>query len=343
MDLDLDTFLTTVYVIVDEEYQQRFAPHKPRRPGPDAVLCDSEVLTLGLLAQWQRSRSERAFLRWARCELRAYFPRLLSQSAFNRRLRDLAGVLAHLVPAIAARTSALLGASPYEVLDGVPVPLARRCRGQHHRLFATEAAIGRGGSEKAWFFGQRLLLAVDGHGQITGAVSGPANTDERFLADALLRWRVNATAAAPTAAGLDPVLGPAHRSRGQRQGPTGPLLLRGAVGDPAPGPYLGDLGYRGEEWARHWRADYGATMLTKADYPPGPAGRPSRRWFSGLRQVVETVNGWLEDRFGLQFPRARTAWGLQTRLAAKLAAFNLAVHFNHLHGQPPFAAVDLWG
>jgi hypothetical protein len=343
VDLELDTFLVTVYVIVDEEYRQRFAPHKPVRPGPRPTLSDSEVLTLGLLAQWQRSRSERAFLRRARRDLRPYFPRLLSQSAFNRRLRDLAGVLAQLIPAIAARTRTLLGASAFEVLDGVPVPLARRCRGQHHRLFADEAAIGRGGCEKAWYFGQRLLLAVDGHGQIAGAVSGPANTDERFLADALLRWRVDATAPAPTGAGLDPVLGAAHRRRGQRQGPTGPLFLRGAAGVQADGPYLGDLGFRGRDWARHWRFDYGASVLTKGDYAAGPEGRPGRRWVSGLRQVVETVNGWLEDRFGLQFPRARTAWGLQTRLAAKLAAFNLAVHFNHLHARPPFVAIELWG
>jgi hypothetical protein len=343
MDADGDTFVTTVYVIVDELYQTHYAPQKPVRPGHRPEVSDSEILTLGLLAQWQRSRSERAFLRAAHRSLRAYFPRLLSQSAFNRRLRDLAGVLAHLVPAVAARTTALLGASAYQVLDGVPVPLARRCRGQRHRLFAAEAAIGRGGSEHAWFFGQRLLLAVDAHGQITGAVSGPANTEERFLADALLRWRVDATAPAPTAAELDPVLGPAHRRQGSRQGPTGPLLLRGAAGAPAAGPYLGDLGYCGADWARHWRTDYGARVLTKADYRPGPAGRPGRRWVSGLRQVVETVNGWLGERFGLNFPRARTAWGLQTRLAAKLAAFNLAVHVNHLHGRPTFAAVELWG
>jgi hypothetical protein len=248
-----------------------------------------------------------------------------------------------LVPAVAARTGALLGESAYQVLDGVPVPLARRVRGQQRRLFANEAAIGRGGSEKAWYFGQELLLAVDAHGQITGAVSGPANTEERFLADALLRWRVAPTAPVPTAGELDPVLGPAHRRQGTRQGPTGPLFLRGAAGSPADGPYLGDRGFRGTDWGRHWRDDYGAWVLTKADYPRGSEGHPGRRWLSGLRQVVETVGGWLEERFGLQFPRARTAWGLQTRLAAKLAAFNLAVHVNHLHGRPTFAAVELWG
>jgi hypothetical protein len=338
MDTDLDTFLTTVYVMVDELYERDYAPHKPSRPGRRPIVSDSEVLTLGLLAQWQRSRSEREFLRTARKPLAPYFPRWLSQSAFNRRLRDLVGVLAHLVPVIAARTAALLGPSAYEVLDGVPVPLARRCRGQRHRCFANEAAIGRGGSDHDWFFGQRTVLSVDAHGSITGAVSGPANTEEHWLAEALFRWRRAPSAPAPTAAQLDPLLGPTHRPGGHRQGPSGPLSLRGAVGSVPDAVYLGDLGYQGAEWIRHWRECYGAQVLTKAAY----RSRAGRRWISGLRQIVETINHWLEDRFGLQFPRARTAWGLQTRLAAKLAAFNVAVYFNHLLGRPAFSAIDLW-
>jgi hypothetical protein len=338
MDPELDPFLVTVYCVVDELMSERFAPAKPRRPGPKPTITDSEVLTLGLLAQSQRSRSERDFLATNRKRLAPYFPHWSSQSSFNRRLRDLAGVLAQLAPAIAERTAALRGHSAYEVLDGVPVPLARRCRGERHRCFADEAAIGRGGSDKDWFFGQKLVLSVDAHGSITGAVSGPANTEEHWLADALFRWRRAPRAPAPTAAEVDPLLGPAHRDGGHRQGPTGPIFLRGAVGAPAAGVYLGDRGYRGRNWAQHWLADYGARVLPKASYPD----RRSGHWFCGLRQVVETVNGWLEERLGLHFPRARTAWGLQTRLAAKLAAFNLAVHFNSLTGRPLFTATPTW-
>jgi hypothetical protein len=338
MDPELDTFLVTVYCVVDELMSERFAAAKPPRPGPKPLMSDSEVLTLGLLAQAQRSRSERDFLAANRTRLSAYFPRWLSQSSFNRRLRDLAGVLAHLAPAIAERTTALLGHSAYEVLDGVPVPVARRCRGARHRCFAEEAALGRGGSDKDWYFGQKLVLSVDAHGSITGAVSGPADTEEHWLADALFRWRRAPDAPGPTAEDVDPLLGPAHRNGGHRAGPTGPIALRGAVGAPAAGVYLGDLGYRGANWAGHWLADYGAPVLTKAAY----RDRAGRRWFNGLRQVVETVNGWLEDRLGLQFPRARTAWGLHTRLAAKLAAFNLAVHFNYLTGRSPFTAPPGW-
>ena len=80
-------------------------------------------------------------------------------------------------------------------------------------------------------------------------------------------------------------------------------------------------------------------MLTKDDYDtlPPTERRQARAWFCGRRQVVETVNGWLEDTLGLKFPRARTCWGLLTRLAAKVVAYNLALVVNHLLGRPTFA------
>ena len=43
-----------------------------------------------------------------------------------------------------------LGVPAYEVLDGVPVPLMRRWRGERQRCFAHEAAIDCGGSDRDW-------------------------------------------------------------------------------------------------------------------------------------------------------------------------------------------------
>src|SRR4051812_4912542 len=129
MSIDQDTVLTTVYVIVDTLYQELIAADKPLRRGHRPEMSDSEVLTLTLLGQWVGT-SERHLLRHARTHWSGYFPRLLSQSAFNRRARDLAGVLVHLIPAMADRLACTAG--PYEVIDGVPLPLARIARGTRH-------------------------------------------------------------------------------------------------------------------------------------------------------------------------------------------------------------------
>src|SRR5919204_2366335 len=189
MELDLDTFLTAVYCVVDDLYRAEFLPAKPARPGAAPELSDSEVLALMALAQWQPARAERRFVAYAARHWRAYFPRLLSPSAFNRRARDLAGVLCALGPRVAARLSALAGAPAYEALDGGPVPLMGRRRGDRHRLFAAEAGIGRGGADQEWYYGVALLAAVGPHGAVTGFVLTPASTGERWGAEALLRWR----------------------------------------------------------------------------------------------------------------------------------------------------------
>ena len=339
MEIDLNTFLTTVYDITDMLYQREYAPHKPTRPGKKPELSDSEVLTLALLAQWQTDRSERAFGRYAAKHWQAYFPRLLSQSQFNRRVRDLCGVLCRLGPAIAHEVTRTLGAPAYEVLDGVPVPLMRRCRGERHRCFADEAAIGCGGSDRDWYYGVKLLTAVNAHGLITGFVVGPASTEERWLAEALLRWRASPTAPAPQAADLEPILGARGPKRGPRVGPTGPVGLASGVGQATAAGYIADLGFAGEHWEGHWQADYGAAVLTQAAYDGQAAEAALDRWLHRLRQVVEQVNQGLTAMVGLAFPRARTYWGLLTRLAAKVAAFNVSLYLNHLYERATFAFV----
>jgi hypothetical protein len=343
MLLDQETFLTTVYCIVDDLYQTHYARAKPRRPGRKPTLSDSEVLTLALLAQWHPKRSETAFWRYAAKHWRAYFPHLVSRSDLNRRLRDLWGVLSQLGPALYQLTTQQLGPAAYQVLDGVPVPLMRRCRGNRHRSFGSEAAVGYGGSDHEWYYGVKLLGAVSPVGGMTGFVVAPANTDERWDTEALLRWRAVPTAPAPRLSELADRLGPRHRKGGHRRGPTGPLWSGLSAGAVAGTPYIADLGFRGVQWQQHWQQVYGATILTPAEYATIPTARTRRQWrtwLSGLRQTVETVFQALCETFGLKFPRARSLGGLLTRIAAKVAALNLAIHINHLFQRPPFAFFD---
>jgi hypothetical protein len=87
--MDLDSFLVSLYVLVDDWWQQSRSSSPPHEPGRPPLLSESEALTLAVLAQWPRFRSERDFWRFARSHLRGYFPALPSQSQFNRRMRAL--------------------------------------------------------------------------------------------------------------------------------------------------------------------------------------------------------------------------------------------------------------
>jgi len=333
MLLDPDTFLVALYTVIDDLYQTVAAPHKPARHGAPLRMSDSEVLTLCVLGQW-RGNSERALLRYAASQWRTAFPYLLTQSSFNRRARDLAGVVRLLIPEVARRLDAAL--APYEVLDGVPVPLARRDRGCHHRCFAEEAGIGKGGTDRDWYYGTELLLAITADGRITGWTLGNPRNDDRWLADALLTWRRDPTAAPWTTADLPP----SHRKGGGHVGPVGPIGPRDAAGDPAAPVYLGDGGFRGRVWQQHWQHDLGATVLTPQQLGRG-RDQPARRQFAGWRQVIERVNQQLTQVFHLAFPQAKTWWGLRTRIATKLLAHNLALSLNRLWLRPDFAATTL--
>ena len=333
MPMDLDTFLVALYTIVDDWYQQHMAGAKPVRPGPRPVVSDSEVLTLALCGQWG-GRSERAFLRYVRTYWRGYFPHILSQSAYNRRCRDLAGVLVALVPLVARELGA--AGAAYEVLDTVAVPVVRRCRGCRRHRLGEIAALGWGGSDKDWYYGCKLLLAVLPTGGVTGFVLAPASTEDRWLAEALLGWR-----AAPQ---MRPrqrqdLLRPTRPNGTPYVGPTGPRWPPAGAGAPSPGPYLADRGFAGAEWQAHWHQDYGAPVFTP---PKGRRAKRARRQHSRWHQIVETINGQLTDTLGLHFPRARTPHGFLTRIAAKLAAVNLGLWLNRLFNRPPLALPTLF-
>jgi hypothetical protein len=60
------------------------------------------------------------------------------------------------------------------------------------------------------------------------------------------------------------------------------------------------------------------------------------------RDLIETVVGMLADQFTLERTRARSLWGVMTRLGAKLLAFNLSIDLNQMLGRPDLAIKDLY-
>jgi hypothetical protein len=108
----VDTFLTAVYVIVDDIVRELPAPVPP---GPAPALSRSEVVTLALFAQGRPCGGERAFSRYAARHLRPLFPRLPHRSRYNRLRRRCPAVLVAVGQQLATRLDAQHCA--YEVLD----------------------------------------------------------------------------------------------------------------------------------------------------------------------------------------------------------------------------------
>ena len=332
--MDLDTFATAVYTIVDDLLISSgdAQPGSQRRSrGRPPYLTNSETIALVLLAQWHGRGSERSVLHFAKQHWTSFFPRIsrVTQSAFNQRVRKLESLLCSIGPDVASQVIALSGACPYEAVDTTAVPLMSRRRGERTHLFkpGEEAAIGRGGSDRNWYYGVKLCISVAPQGCITGFLAGPANTADLWTAEGLLRWRTNRAAGQPSPEELAAVLGPSHRTKGTRTGPTGPLWPVEGTGEQSTDIYLADRGFAGKAWGQHWEHDYGSVVLTP-NSDTCPADLNSRR------QLVETAFGLLIDRLNLRNLRARSIAGVRTRIAAKIAALNIGILINYLFGYP---------
>ena len=187
--VDVDTFLTILYVMVDDFCQSR--PQTEQHPGPDASLSPSEVLTLAIFARWARFGSERDFYRYANTRLRDAFPTLPHRSQFNRCVRDhlnlIEEVALHLVEVMKAQRC------PYEALDSSAMPI-RDAKRRGEGWLAGRADIGWSNS-LGWYEGFRLLwLSI-------------LRVSSRVLASVLLRPPTSRWPRPSSPSGIDQTLG----------------------------------------------------------------------------------------------------------------------------------------
>jgi hypothetical protein len=307
--VDVDTFLTILYVTVDDFCQS----HPTRKkPGPKASLSESEVITLVIFARWRRFASERDFYRYAEAHLRDAFPTLPNRSQFNRLVRS----NGDLIDSLALHLAALLNAQncPYEALDSSAMP-TRDCKRRGHGWLAGSADVGWSNS-LGWYEGFHLLVAVDPTGVITGFCFGSASTADQQLAGTFFALR-----AYPNT----------------RLGSVGPASCCGSY-------YVVDKGFEGAQHHRQWFEHYGAQVIC----PPKRNAREVwpkrlRRWVAGIRQIIETVYEKLFNAFGLWEERPHELSGLRARLAARVALHNFCIWLNVQLGRPRLAFADLLG
>jgi hypothetical protein len=304
--VDVDTFLTTLYVTVDDFCKTSLPPET--HPGPEAALSRSEPVTLAIFGQWQGFGSERGFYRYAQRHLRPAFPQLPTREQFNRQVRQhyaaLVACFLYLGRLLAAQHCL------YEALDSSGMP-TRDAKRRGAGWWPGLADIGWS-NRLGWYEGFHLLLAVNPVGVITGFGFGPASTKAQPLAETFFALR--------------------------RQ--PHPGLAR--VGAPARGSYVVDKGFEGQANQRAWWRSYGAQVICPPQrHSKTPWPRRLRRWLAGVRQMVETVYEKLHHTFRLDRERPHELSGFQARLAAKIALHNFCIWLNEQLGRPRLAFTDL--
>ena len=184
--MPLGDLLVHVYVLVDDSLAEGTVP-VPARPGPAPACSDAEVLTIALVRHLLARRSERGFLAEVGREWRHYFPRLPTQSEFNRRVRWLWGAFEHLRQWLLATQPA----DAWQQIDTTALPVKHPSRVRGPDAWAgpgeLRAGFGWDAAHREWFYGFRLGLRTDlGRRLVRAWGLVPAAVDERAVADDLL-------------------------------------------------------------------------------------------------------------------------------------------------------------
>lgn len=184
MIADLDTLLTALYV----ELTDRIIPSIPTRrrgPGRPPEVTDAELVCLAVAQVLLRFNDERHWLRAAPTRVGHLFPRLLSQSEYNDRLKTTAWLMEAALRWLADKTPG--SAELLRLLDATPVPCGQSTSTVKRSELFGYAGYGYETSHSRFYWGTKLMLIVTADGTVTGfGLANPKLWGEREHARQLL-------------------------------------------------------------------------------------------------------------------------------------------------------------
>jgi len=168
MTASLETLVIAAYV---------FATSLPiPRPGPAGEITDAELIALSVAQAAMGISSDRQFLGLVPKVLPGWFPNLLHQSRYNRRLRRLTPQIA----TVQLMVAELVAEGRVRLADGTLISCANYpgCASRSH--FAGDAAYGYSPSKSQFLWGMRLVVLCDPRGVPVGYdLVGPKTGEER--------------------------------------------------------------------------------------------------------------------------------------------------------------------
>ena len=198
-------------------------------------------------------------------------------------------------------------------MDSAPITTAESPRWKSAQMSIWAAEAGFSPSKRQFFLGFRLHLLVSNTGAICDFVLSPANVGERDVAEHMLAveadWQARQSSFFSEAR-----------------------------------PVLADNGYCGDWLAGLFGKNGGALWyaLRRSREAASQEEAALRAWHRGLRARIESVFGSLEDQFQMEETRARSVWGVMTRVVAKLLAYMVGFLANELLGRLGTALKSLY-
>lgn len=183
--IDLESLLITIFVLVDDWYKSEKTNGQGNLPGAKPRMSDSEILTLALMMDYLPFPGETQFIGFIRANYGEWFPNLLDQSQFNRRLRKL-GTMLEILRRNWVRQ--LGGTEEMSFLiDTKPIPVMGYRRSKLQSDFNGSADYGYCAARKMKYFGYKLVMLSTLGGLPIAYELVPANTDERIAVEGVIQ------------------------------------------------------------------------------------------------------------------------------------------------------------
>ena len=284
-------------------YDVHFPNAADRRPGRNPDCPDSDILAIAWLLEYIGADSEHSGYKRLKVELRSVFPCLPERSRFNRRRRNLSAASEVLRRALRH----YLPKADVFIADSFPMPICDFKRAKSSK------------SDLKWADASGTL-ATYGHcatkslGTFFGFRGHLITTDTGVPVDFAI-----------ASADID-----------DRE------VLRLLVQSGRYPSVLGDKGYVSEALERELLETENTCLLPtrrsnqKSQYPDA-----FRKLHGRLRRRIETTLNQLTQQFSVACVRARTHWGLQTRMCNKFGACLLGAFLNQALGRPLMKLKDL--
>ena len=269
----------------DLKYQRlsNFRPH----------FTDEELVTVYLFGHMQGFSQQRPIYDYTCRHWRAWFPRLPSYQAFNRRLNQLAPAFEHLITSALARPIAALAAHSDRLIDSLPISLAKWPRSGKAKVAKQVADQGYCSTKRSYYYGVKLHAIA-------------LRRIKQLPLPALLH------------------LGPASQHDLSALRELWPDLGRGCL--------FADKAYADEQTKRAL-CERGTHLVTpykrRRNEPQTNEPALWSRFASSVRQPLESLFGWLIQRTNIQnASRVRSTEGLLVHCYGKLAVACLLLTFN---------------
>ena len=183
--ISISDLLTIIYVEVDDWYQVQGKTLLRGKAGAKPLFSDSEVMSLMIAQDFIPYPGETQFVAYMRANHLDLFPKLVDQSQFNRRSRDLSALVERMRQDWLQR---LAVHQPQQLLlDTKSIPVMGYKRSKRHSDFAGSAGYGRCAARNLNYFGYKLvrLTTLDGIPVIYDLMA--ANCDKRAAAEVVLQ------------------------------------------------------------------------------------------------------------------------------------------------------------